>query len=198
VIRPNRNARRFALALGLAVIALGAGATSALAAASYNFTLTHTHDPVHRNDERVEYVATIENVGTTTGGGTGTLELELPEGEGWFVYKTEDENKQGNWTCTEQPAIGAAPAKETCKRTFSLAAGASYKLLLPPFPIPALPTPSSPKRPSKGEAPSPHRRPKTNSPSPRRSPGISKTSSSKTPPTRPPKRPTPPPPAVTP
>jgi len=102
---------------------VAAGATPLSGGVARVTVSTTQEGGVSRSDERVDYTATVKNIGANSTDGTPvTAKIELPNSPETYVLSTT----ATGWTCTTQVAAGGSPAKATCTRSDALAPGASY------------------------------------------------------------------------
>ena len=80
---------------------------------------------VSRSDKVLAYTARVSNEGSNPTTGTVTLEVELPSGPATSVRAADG----SGWTCSEEAAVGAMPAKAICTRSDALPPGGAYALV---------------------------------------------------------------------
>jgi len=102
------------------------GTTPLVGGGARVYALTPYEAEVSRSDERLDYVASVKNVGADLTAGLVTLEVALPAGLQSSVASTTG----SGWACGTTAATGIEPAKATCTRSDELAPGASYPPLI--------------------------------------------------------------------
>jgi hypothetical protein len=110
--------------------------------ATTTFVWTARQGAIIGTGERLDYLLTVGNTGTSATSGPVTLEFSLPggaettvrslapiPGEDFEMGSSSNPGSSNGWTCSWQQASGGSPAKVTCTRSDALAPGASYPSL---------------------------------------------------------------------
>jgi hypothetical protein len=125
--------KRNASLAGILALALSAlAAAPALAAPELSVHLERDTAVISRSDQRIVYIAKVENVGDAPTAGSRVLELEAPGGEETFVFAAPA-------GCAKQPPVGTAHAIATCTTSAVLAPGASESSSFTVYPGPDAP-----------------------------------------------------------